>query len=170
VAGAVCGHTLAYTVSYPDRAARQSVLEVTGHAYWHAAIAAALIGAAWFAIHHVVRHFRAPRRDHALLWPALPALQIAVFVGMEVSERLVAGVPLATILNHAAVGLASQLLVATLLAVAMYFLGRVAAAVGRLVSLPPRLRPARFFGPAARTVPALRLAVVPCGSRGPPYS
>ena len=166
----MCGHTLAYTVSYPDRAARQSVLEVTGHAYWHAAIAAAVIGAAWFTVVHATRHFRSPDRRHALLWPALPALQVAVFVGMEISERLAAGAPLATILDHAIVGLASQLLVATVLAVAVYFLGRAAAAVGRLVSVPPPLRPAQFFGPARRTIPAVRLAVVPCGSRGPPYS
>ncbi len=169
MAGAVCGHTLAYTVSYPDRAARQSVLEVTGHAYWHAAIAAAVIGAAWFSAVHIARHFRAPRRRYALLWPALPALQVAVFAGMEISERLAAGAPLATVLDHAIVGVSSQLLVAALLAIAVYLLGRAAAAVGRLATQPIRRRPAQSFGPTHRDLPSLRLAVVSCGSRGPPY-
>jgi hypothetical protein len=164
----VCGHTLGYTVSYPDRAVRESVLQVTGHAYWHAAIAAAVLGAGWFVAGHVLHHFRAPRQRHTLLGPALPALQIAVFVGMEVSERLAAGAPVATVLDNALIGLASQLLVAAVLTLALYLIGRGAAAVGRLfLAIPPDDRRAAF-AVAPRDLLPIRLAVVPCGSRGPP--
>jgi hypothetical protein len=166
----VSGHTVAYTVSYPDRVARQSILELTGHAYWHAAIGAAVIGAAWFTVGHIARHFRGDTTRASVSWPALPALQLAVFIGMETSERVAAGVPLATILDHALVGIASQLLVAALLTLAMYLLGRGALAVGRYLAVRPRPVPRTAFIPVPFSAPLVHLAVVPCGSRGPPSS
>lgn len=167
VAGAVCGHTIAYSVSFPERAMRQSVLQLTGHAYWHAAIAAAVIAAAWFAVSHIVFHARTRTRPQSL-WPALPALQLAVFFGMEISERVAAGASLSTLLHNAPVAIACQLLVAALLALGAYLLGRGAAAVAELLWSVPVRRAVAAFAAVPLDAPTLRLAVVPCGSRGPP--
>ena len=89
---------------------------------------------------------------------------------MEVSERVAAGAPVATIFDHAAVGLASQLFVAALLTVAVYLIGRGAAAAGRLfLPIPPEDRRDAFAVAPLDFLP-VRLAILPCGSRGPPLS
>lgn len=178
IAGAVCGHTFAYALSFPDRMSRQSVLRVTGHAYWHAALAAAAVAAAWFAVAHASRHFHAGRSRTRLApsgpttFAVLAGLQIGVFVGMEIIERLAAGAPVATVLDHhiLVIGLAVQLLVAGALTVATLALGRAAEAIGRAWVERADVATSRltWFAPEQRW--PVSLAVVPCGSRGPPTS
>jgi hypothetical protein len=177
IAGAVCGHTLAYALSFPDRMSRQSVLRVTGHAYWHGAIAAAGVGAVWFALSHGARHISAGRSRRRLTHGAAPtmvaltSLQVSVFIGMEITERLASGVSVATVLDHhiLAIGLAVQIVVAVGLTLGIFALGRAAHAIGRWAT-PRPLAPAS--GRVSWSTPAQRwpsaLPVVPCGSRGPP--
>ena len=43
VAGAVVGHMVAYVLAVPEPTVRVALLGATGHAYWTAAIAAALV-------------------------------------------------------------------------------------------------------------------------------
>ncbi|HZN15469.1 MAG TPA: hypothetical protein VFB78_14450 [Acidimicrobiales bacterium] len=178
VAGAVCGHVVSYGLVFPERAARQSVLRLTGHAYWHAAIGAAIVGGAWFVATHAARHFRAGRRrqpfrtDIAGLFPRLALLQIAVFIGMEMSERAAVGAPLSTVLDHRIllIGVSVQLAVALLLAAASHALGRAAHTVGgHFAERDARPRAVLSFIPPVALAPRL-LAVAPCGSRGPPLS
>ena len=178
LAGAVCAHTLAYAVTFPDRMARQSVLQVTGHAYWHAAAAAAGVGVIWFAVHHAAGHVLAGRQrrpfthDLRQNFVALAALQLATFAGMEVIERAASGAPLTSLLDQhvLVVGLGVQLLVAAALALASHLLARGAHALGRALAAEA-LASRRL---AATPVPPQRwpfaLAVVPCGTRGPPSS
>jgi hypothetical protein len=175
IAGAACGHTLAYALSFPDRMARQSVLRVTGHAYWHAAVAAAIVAALWFATGHVARHVRAGRRRDPIgpgvTFAGLAALQLAVFGGMEIVERVAVGAPVSTVLDHRilVVGCAVQLAVAALLTRATSLLGRVAEAIGRaFAARPARRTSAHVAGAVQRFVATL--TVVSCGSRAPPAS
>ncbi len=154
---------------------RQSVLRVTGHAYWHAAIAAAIVGALWFAGTHLRRHFHAGRHGTTSL-PAkvgwLAPIQAGVFAGMEVIERLVAGAPVASVLDRRVlvIGLGLQIAVAAAIALITFALSHVAHAVGRAFAVPrvPRAAQRLWSLPAQRWPAAL--AVVPCGSRGPPAS
>lgn len=178
IAGAVFGHTLAYALSYPERMSRQSVLRVTGHAYWHAAVSAAVVSALWFGIIHLRRHVGAGRSGVRLVeragltFAALAILQLSVFVGMEVSERIAAGAPIATVLDHhvLVIGVGIQLLVAAALTVTSVLLGRLGHAIGRTVGALPIARAATSAWTAPEQQWPPTLAVVPCGSRGPPTS
>jgi hypothetical protein len=178
MAGAVCGHTVAYGLTFPDRAGRESVLRLTGHAYWHAAVAAGVIAAVWFAAGHVHRHFAAGRSGQRVATPdiltltaRLAGLQAVLFLGMEVSERIAARAPVETVLHHRllTVGLTIQVVVGALLALATRALACVAIAVGRVMR--PEAMPRASFAIAAPVqLWPVPLAVAPCGSRGPPSS
>lgn len=172
------GHTLAYLVAQPRGHERASLLHQTGHAYWHAAVVAAALGAAWFGVDHLRASFRsgrahqpAPPRTWAGLTRELVVLQLLLFAGMEVLERLWTGVPLTSLLAHHVffLGAAAQLLVAPLLALAFWVAGLGARAVGQALAGIERLpMPAAILvaRPADAFVP--RLAVAAVGIRGPP--
>lgn len=178
LAGAVCAHTLTYAVSYPDRMARQSVLQVTGHAYWHAAVAAGVVGVVWFALHHAAGHLLAGRHrrpfshDVRLTFVALAALQLATFAGMEVLERAAKGISLATLLDQRllVIGLGMQLLVAAALALGSYVLARGAHAVGRALAVAIIAAHRSVVSRQPLQYWPFAVAVVPCGTRGPPSS
>lgn len=97
-------------------------------------------------------------------------LQVAVFLGMEASERIAARVPVETLADNLALGLTAQVVVAALLALGMHLLGRTAAAIGRVLMARPRQPRGASFVLSPLAGPVTRLAVVPCGSRGPPLS
>jgi hypothetical protein len=59
VAGAVVGHMLAYLLAVPEPSARVALLGATGHAYWTAAIAAAVVLGLASLASTVWRRFRA---------------------------------------------------------------------------------------------------------------
>jgi hypothetical protein len=176
LAGAVCGHTVAYVVSFPDRIARQSALRVTGHAYWHAAVAAAVLAAVWVALSHVGDHMTATRRRRtapAMSLSRLALMQVVLFVGMEVSERLSAHAPLATLLDRRVlvIGVAVQLVTAFVLALALGLLIRAGVSLARAANRLEVVASDRCVEVALAVVSPVRLlAVAPCGSRGPPLS
>src|SRR5205807_3002863 len=99
----------------------------------------------------------------------LAALQLAVFGGMEVFERIAARVPVGTVLDHRIllVGCAVQVAVAAIITVATVLLGRVAEAIGR--ALAPR---SAYRGSPRAVAPLLSfvatVAVTSCRSRAPP--
>jgi hypothetical protein len=161
--------------------ARDAVLRVTGHAYWHAALAAAAVAGVWFVVAHVRHHFavgrrlrpRATNQGSVPLFAELAVIQVAVFAGMEVIERITAGAPMHSLLDRhlLIVGLGSQLVVAAGLALVSWALGRAAAAAGQFFAGVALIAPrtARVVIPTRPWWPR-SLAVVPCGTRGPPLS
>ena len=180
VAGAVVGHALAYAMAVPEPGRRLAVLASSGHAYWSAAIAAAIVLGLVSLGATVARHFRAglrPVRRPAgeplgRLAGRLALLQVTIYLVQELIERSAAGVPLGGSVHGRLLltGVAVQLLVAAFLAVGLAWAGRVAEVAGRALrrrrlqrpdARPARLRPARWVRPA-------RLLAAGLGGRAPP--
>jgi hypothetical protein len=180
VAGAVVGHGFAYALAVPQPGRRLALLAGSGHQYWSAAIAAAIVLGLGSLGATLARSFRAglttggrpaaepPRR----LAGRLALLQVTIYLVQELIERAAAGVPLGGPVDARLLltGIAVQLLVAAALAVGLAWAGRVAEVAGRalrrrrLHGAEPR--PARPR-PTARARPAILLAAG-LGGRAPP--
>ncbi|HTE70901.1 MAG TPA: hypothetical protein VK942_19445 [Actinomycetes bacterium] len=180
VAGAVVGHALAYALAVPEPGRRLAVLASSGHAYWSAAIAAAIVLGLVSLGATLARHFRAglrPARRPAgeplgRLAGRLALLQVTIYLVQELIERAAAGVPLGGSVHGRLLltGVAVQLLVAAFLAVGLAWAGRVAEVAGRALrrhrlqrpdARPAHLRPTRWVRPA-------RLLAAGLGGRAPP--
>src|SRR5262249_53568718 len=102
-AGAVAGHTLTYLLTVPQPAARAALRASTGHNYWAAAVAVALVLGLVSAFTVVVRQFRGGLLGERTMGAdgvprlarRLAALQISIFLIQEVLERLDVGAPIA---------------------------------------------------------------------------
>ena len=180
VAGAVAGHGLAYAVAVPQPGPRLALLAGSGHQYWSAAIAAAIVLGLGSLGTTLARSFRAGLRPGGRpageppgrLAARLGLLQVTIYLVQELIERLAAGVPLWGPVDGRLllVGVAVQLLVATGLALALAWAGRVAEVAGRALRTrhrqrpdprPGHLRPAGWFRPAILLAAGL-------GGRAPP--
>lgn len=179
VAGAVAGHALAYVLTVPEPGARFALLAATGHAYWPAAIAAALVLGLVSLGATVTGRFRAglrpgpphPGEPLSRLAVRLALLQVSIFLVQEVLERAAAAAPLTTLLDARllAAGMLVQILVAAVLATVLTLSGRAALAAGRALRRPYRPRPAavRRPRPAVLARPS-RLLAAGLGGRAPP--
>jgi hypothetical protein len=147
VAGAVIGHMVAYVLAVPSPTVRVALLGATGHAYWTAAIAAAVVlGLASLAA-TLRRRFRAgllagrpqPGERLGRVAGQLAGFQIAIYLVQEALERLEAGVPPHALLDGRLLvtGVAVQTAIALALAVLLTLAGRAAEAVGRAGCWPP---------------------------------
>jgi hypothetical protein len=179
VAGAVVGHMLAYVLAVPSPTVRVALLGATGHAYWTAAIAAAVVlGLASLAA-TLGRRFRAgllashpqPADRLGRVATQLAGFQLAIYLVQETLERLEAGIPPHALLDGRLLltGVVVQCAIALLLAVVLAAAGRVAEAAGRaLRPQPRRLEPTSL--PAVELVVAWpsRLLAAGLGSRAPP--
>jgi hypothetical protein len=146
--GLIVGHLLSYLIAIPDAARRDVVLAASGHAYLHLAGDVAVV-LAFAAVVTVMLRAAVERGDTELpsgirlAW-RLGALQAGAFVAMEVGERLVSGSGFGELFaDHLfGVGIVVQLLMASVGALLLRWLGglavRIAAALGR----SPRRRPA----------------------------
>ena len=180
VAGAVAGHGLAYALAVPEPGRRLAVLAGSGHTYWSAAIAAAIVLGLASLGATLVRHFRAGLRTGGRpageppgrLTARLALLQVTIYLVQELIERAAAGVPLVGPVDGRLLltGIAVQLLVAGALALGLAWAGRVAEVVGRALRrrrlLRPDPRPAGISS-AGWVRPAILLAAG-LGERGPP--
>jgi hypothetical protein len=181
VAGAVVGHMVAYVLAVPSPTVRVALLGATGHAYWTAAIAAAVVlGLASLAA-TLRRRFRAgllasrpqPADRLGRVAGQLAGFQVAIYLVQETLERLEVGIPAHALLDGRLLvtGVVVQSAIAVVLAVLLTVVGRVAEAVGRAL----RPRPRRVE-PAGRPVVDLvvawpsRLLAAGLGSRAPPRS
>jgi hypothetical protein len=181
VAGAVVGHMVAYGLAVPSPTVRVALLGATGHAYWTAAIAAAVVlGLASLAT-TLQRRFRAgllasrpqPGERLGRVAAQLAGFQVAIYLVQETLERLEVGIPAHALLDGRLLvtGVVVQTAIAVVLAVLLTVVGRVAEAVGRAL----RPRPRRVE-PAGRPVVDLvvawpsRLLAAGLGSRAPPRS
>ncbi len=180
VAGAVIGHGLAYALAVPEPGRRLAVLAGSGHAYWSAAIAAAIVLGLASLGATLARSFHAGLRPggrtaaEPMGRPAgrLALLQVTIYLVQELIERAAAGVPLGGPVNGRLLltGVAVQLLVAVVLALGLAWAGRVAEVAGRalrrrrrrrLDPRPARLRPTGWVRPAILLAAGL-------GGRAPP--
>lgn len=178
-AGAVCGHAITYALLYPNVPLRRSVLQQTGHAYWHGAVAAAVVGALWFLVVHVRHHASAgasgttaPNRYRAAA-SQLASLQLLIFLSIEATERVEVGRGLSGLLDHrlVLVGGGVQLVVAVALAAAAWLLARTANAVGRALALAAfQPRPPRSTWPATVEIFLASVVSLPRRGRAPPLS
>jgi hypothetical protein len=182
VAGAVIGHGLASALAVPEPGRRLAVLAGSGHAYWSAAIAAAIVLGLGSLGTTLARSFNAGLRpgDRPAGEPVgrlagrLALLQVAIYLVQELIERAAAGVPLGGPVNGRLLltGIAVQLLVAGALALGLAWAGRVAEVAGRALRRrrlgrpdprPVRLRPTGWVRPAI-------LLAAGMGGRAPPAS
>lgn len=140
VAGAVVGHDLTYLLTVPDPHARAALLGETGHGYWFAAVATAVVLGGVALGLTLVRHFRVGWQGRTAtsgrrvlpVTQRLACMQVAIFVVQELTERLIVGAPLAGMLQHEmAAGIAVQIIVAFAGAVLLALVARSAEAVGR---------------------------------------
>jgi hypothetical protein len=180
VAGAVLGHGLAYALAVPEPGRRLAVLAGSGHAYWSAAIAAAIVLGLASLGATLAGSFRAGLRPggRAAAEPLgrlagrLALLQVTIYLLQELIERAAAGVPLGGPVDGRLllIGIAVQLLVAVVVALGLAWAGRVAEVAGRALRRRrlrrPDPRPARL-GPTGRARPAILLAAG-MGGRAPP--
>lgn len=186
VAGVVAAHGLEYTAAHLDAAGRAHHLHATGHGYWPGAVRVAIV-AAILALGVAVgssirRALDAPgarrrprgsevRGEPALRLAPLAVVQVTLFGGIEILERVVAGADVWELVRTPwfAAGLALQVLVA---AVAVVVLRLIGAGIERILGAPRRpwarrsgaLRPvAAWWMPDAVVAPA-------AGCRGPPVA
>jgi hypothetical protein len=178
-AGVVVAHGLAYLLAFPQGLLRRQVLAETGHSYWAAAVALAMVCALVAALttiaEHVGRGIRHDRpRDPWQLYRAalirLAALQSVVFLLQEVLERLRAGSPVSELFHgdFLAIGLAMQLVVAVVIALVLTLLGLTGEAIGRALSRGSTRRTIALLVLPARENVRAAVAVSSDPARAPP--
>jgi hypothetical protein len=180
VAGAVAGHGLAYALAVPQPGPRLALLAGSGHQYWSAAIAAAIVLGLGSLGATLARSFRAGLRPGGRpageppgrLAARLALLQVTIYLVQELIERLAAGVPLWGPVDGRLLltGVTVQLLVAAGLALALAWAGRVAEVAGRALRRRRAARPGRGHRrprPTGWVRPAILLAAG-LGGRAPP--
>jgi hypothetical protein len=122
---------------------RDAVLSATGHGYWPAAVALAIVGGIIAVAGVFARHFRAGLHDSPavvsserwkVLAARLAALQICIYLLQETFERIAAHAPLQTLVQNRLlfIGFLAQISVAFVVAGLLTMLGRAARAAGRV--------------------------------------
>ncbi len=172
-AGVFAAHAIGYVIAYRDAQYRADVLASTGHGYFgHAVIVAVITGALAVSV-AVARGLRDERRTH--WWDAalrIAIVQTAAFFGVEILERIAAGLhPLTGMVHVAFVGAVVQVLMGGLVAALLVLFeraGRTIAAVA--ASEQEAIRPHAFerFERFDRSVPR-RFVGLPDAARAPPF-
>ena len=176
-AGVILGHWLSYLIALPDAHQRTVALASAGHGYWVSAVKLAVTCAVVAVASEAIRRTRAalgrdsaPEVGPSGLAVRLATLQVLGFVAMEVSELVTAGAPVASVFQHHlfVLGILIQLLVAAVVALTLFLVGRAAVAI--VVALATRRsRPPSPHGfPARSWIAVQRWAVAASGPRGPP--
>jgi hypothetical protein len=172
--GVLGGHLATYALLFPDAHVHDQVLAESGHG-WTALLGPAALTAVAVALALGLVGGAGRGRSRGVRFTTLVLLQVALFAGLELAERVASsGLTVDTLWHHlTAHGLAAILLLGTLIQVATAWLGsavsRIVAAVAeRLRGAPPRRRHAQARPALAEaTLPAAR-PVRAHGSRGPP--
>jgi hypothetical protein len=175
VGGLLVGHTISYLVAVPDPYHRDLVLARTGHGYLPTVAELALVmvlAAAASVVGRTLRRGAGPEPAFASIAVRLAALQVVAFAGQEVTERLVAHVPVAELVrDHVLViGLATQVLVAVVGALILGLLSRAGATIAEIVRSRSTLPRAALVAFVARPTlaPPARHAVGAIAPRAPP--
>lgn len=178
VAGVVVAHAAAYLLAFPSPDVRNHELHNSGHGYWDHAVLFAVVAGVVALVQAAGRGIRrgragvAPKRcsfGRQLL--GLAVWQLALFAGMEVVERAVAGVPPGALLRDPAfvVGVVLQVAVAAVILLLLGGVEHLAAEVAR------RLRCPRFVERQARLAALADFILCsrrcsPAAPRAPPRS
>ncbi|HSJ51945.1 MAG TPA: hypothetical protein VLA90_11795 [Actinomycetota bacterium] len=175
-AGLLIGHALSYLIAVPDPHHRDLLLHATGHAYLPVAAQAAIILALAAAAAVVARSWSGrgitPQDRFGRLAWTLAVVQITAFVGQEVLERVLTGMPLGDLVHDLVlpIGIGVQAAVALVGAALLRLLARTSArAVQGLAprSVPPP-RPAFAVAIAAAERPTVAAALRLPNVRAPP--
>lgn len=174
-AGLVLGHGLTYVLSFRDPLHREVHLADAGHRYWAAAIWIAAALAVWSLGRIVLRSLRSttwtvPGTTGGII-VRLAALQISLFVGLEILERTASATPMDDLVHRSLlwVGLGAQLVLAIAGALLVRALARAVRFVADLVASRPASEEALLRSHAPAPVPApVPLLVSGWGVRGPP--
>jgi hypothetical protein len=148
VVGVLGGHLATYAILFPDAHVHDRVLDQTGHGWtvllWPAALTAVTVAlvAGWLTASQ-------RGRGRGVRFGTLFVLQVALFAGLELSERVAAsGLSLASLEHHLVDhGLAGILVLGTAIQVATAWLGSAisravaAVAAARRSRARPRRRP-----------------------------
>jgi hypothetical protein len=176
--GVVLGHWLGYLLAIPSTVIRGEVLVATGHAYWLTAVREAVALAVVSLAAIVMRQFRLVRANDLPerggpggLALRLAGLQVLGFLALEVTERVVAGAPISSLLAHhvLVLGLLVQVVVAASAALLLSLFARAAGAIARALVRPRFPHPVRWaFLPAPVMVLRPVLLTGSAGPRSPP--
>lgn len=171
--GLLGGHLLTYRILFPDAHRHDAVLAESGHA-WTALLVPAFLVALVVAIAAGLLGRRRAGDRRVVRFGVLALLQVALFLALEIGERVAGGMTFRTLphelaVHHLgstlAVGVAIQLLAAWLGSALSRAVARVAERLGRP---GPFARPR----PVQLPLPVIRLvrptALVAGGIRGPP--
>ncbi len=136
--GVLLGHTVAYRVLLPDAHARTLELAASGHGYLSGANVVGLVAAVVaLAALFLGRVLNAEEIDLRHLTVRLIGFQMAVFVALEVLERLASGGGVQHLPAVLLVGLPVQAAVALLVALVARLLLRMAAAIAERLGAAP---------------------------------
>lgn len=181
-AGVLLAHWIAYLLAFPDAGTRAAVLAHAGHGYWSLAVKGVVpLAAAGLAVVLSRAFLEQDPADSRITWlerwsaltARLAALQVGAFLVLEVAERAVAGMGGRSLFAGSvlALGLALQVLVAGVAALALLCLARTAARIVGAFRVSTRVGPVRprigEAGPAHHGTLVLAGA---SGVRGPPLS
>ena len=178
-AGVVIAHGLAYLLAFPQGLLRRQVLAETGHSYWAAAVALAMVCALVAGVTTITEHVgrgirhdrpRNPWQVYRAALVRLAALQSVVFVLQEVLERVRAGAPVSELLhgNFLAIGVAMQLAVALVVALVLTLLGLTGEAIGRALSMGSTRRAIALPVASGQDIVRAGVAVSSDPARAPP--
>jgi hypothetical protein len=167
--GVLLGHTVAYRLLLPDAHARTLELAASGHGYLSGANVVGLVAAVVaLAALFLGRVLRADEIDLRHLTARLIGFQMAVFVAMEVLERIASRGGAKHLPAVLLVGLPVQAAVALLVALVARLLLRVAAAVAERLGTVPAWAVAPVTYPDGSAAPRQRLLTGSPPGRAPP--
>jgi hypothetical protein len=174
IGGLLVGHALSYIVAVPDPHHRDLVLSRTGHGYLptfaEIALVLTLAGAASL-VGRVWHRGASGEPAYGAIAARLVALQVVAFAGQEITERLVAHVPLGELLrDHVLViGVLTQVVVALVGASILRLLATTTERVATRARTLDRSRPALLAVVEPVTVaPTRRICLGSRPLRGPP--
>jgi len=162
--GVVAGHAIAYVLAYPVARVRLAHLHETGHGGFGILLVLGFAAAGLALSSTFLRAIR--RKGTPVSVASLLPLQVGLFLGLELAER---GFDLSRTLSDHAVGLG--ILVQVVLAFALAWLARGAAAAGGWLAGAPRVRASRALrasGPIRMAEPAPPDPVALGRRRAPP--
>jgi hypothetical protein len=171
-AGVISAHAIGYFIAYRNAQYRADILAATGHGYLgHAALIAILSGtiAVSIAVARGIRDAKATRWWDAAVRIAL--LQAAAFFGVEILERIAAGVgPMAGMSRVFVIGAAVQLGVGAIVAGVLALFERAGRTIATVASSERRERApqsVRRVAPETQTLSG-RFVALADTARGPP--
>ncbi|MGH9190714.1 MAG: hypothetical protein ACRD0Q_11930 [Acidimicrobiales bacterium] len=179
VVGVVAAHAADYALVHPQSSERAHQLSATGHGYWHAAVAAALVAAGALLLLALVEGARrglcggARHPGHGRLVTRVATLagcQVGLFCIVELVERAAAGVDPTTLLRQPelVLGIVLQVVVAAVMTLLLDGVERVAGDATVLRAVSRRRQPSRCWERPAPEAARHRVARRSLGARAPP--